>query len=52
MIKRGVLGEEFFINQIFFEENESLAFQLSNALSTVEIYEILFLEIHLKNARK
>jgi len=25
-----------------FEENESLAFQLSNALSTVEIYEILF----------
>ena len=42
MIKRGVLGEEFFINQKNFEENESLAFQLSNALSTVEIYEILF----------
>ena len=42
MIKRGVLGEEFFINQKKFEENESLAFQLSNALSTVEIYEILF----------
>ena len=51
MIKRGVLGEEFFINQNF-EENESLAFQLSNALSTDEIYEIPFSRNSFENARK